>query len=395
MAEKQENTLTVLKQKLDSASLNESFQKMLGKKAAGFMTSIMTVVQNSDLLQKAPANSIILAAGQAAALDLPISPSLGLAAIVPFKDNKNNTVSATLQIMRNGWVELALRTGLFEYIVCEPVYEGELVSRNRFTEEYIFDETKRVSNKMVGYMASFKLTTGYHKTVYWTIDDLKKHGLHYSQTFKKGYGLWVTDFEAMCAKTVIKNLITKYAPKSIESLNMAIESDQGSFFGDDLTSVGHATPKYLDRAEDARGDSQAFVEAQVVESTPTGAAPQQPQAPAPAPQPEQKPKRTYTRKAAAQPANDGQPVPPAPAMPSYGAPAPTAPQQPAAPQQPQYQAPAPQPQMPPQQPAPAPQQPVAPQAPAQPQYQQQTPQPQPQYQAPAPAPSDKLDDDDF
>jgi recombination protein RecT len=393
MAEKQENTLTVLKQKLDSASLNESFQKMLGKKAAGFMTSIMTVVQNSDLLQKAPANSIILAAGQAAALDLPISPSLGLAAIVPFKDNKNNTVSATLQIMRNGWVELALRTGLFEYIVCEPVYDGELVSRNRFTEEFVFDETKRVSNKMVGYMASFKLTTGYHKTVYWTIDDLKKHGLHYSQTFKKGYGLWVTDFEAMCAKTVIKNLITKYAPKSIESLNMAIESDQGSFFGDDLTSVGHTTPKYLDRAEDARGDSKAFVEAQVVESTPTGAAPQQPQAPAPAPQPE--PKRTYTRKAAAQPANDGQPVPPAPAMPSYGAPAPAAPQQPVTPQQPQYQAPAPQPQMPPQKPAPAPQQPVAPQAPAQPQYQQPTPQPQPQYQAPAPAPSDKLDDDDF
>jgi recombination protein RecT len=393
MAEKQENTLTVLKQKLDSASLNESFQKMLGKKAAGFMTSIMTVVQNSDLLQKAPANSIILAAGQAAALDLPISPSLGLAAIVPFKDNKNNTVSATLQIMRNGWVELALRTGLFEYIVCEPVYDGELVSRNRFTEEFVFDETKRVSNKMVGYMASFKLTTGYHKTVYWTIDEIKKHGLHYSQTFKKGYGLWVTDFEAMCAKTVIKNLITKYAPKSIESLNMAIESDQGSFFGDDLTSVGHTTPKYLDRAEDARGDSKAFVEAQVVESTPTGAAPQQPQAPAPAPQPE--PKRTYTRKAAAQPANDGQPVPPAPAMPSYGAPAPAAPQQPVTPQQPQYQAPAPQPQMPPQKPAPAPQQPVAPQAPAQPQYQQPTPQPQPQYQAPAPAPSDKLDDDDF
>src|SRR5574344_197189 len=393
MAEKQENTLTVLKQKLDSASLNESFQKMLGKKAAGFMTSIMTVVQNSDLLQKAPANSIILAAGQAAALDLPISPSLGLAAIVPFKDNKNNTVSATLQIMRNGWVELALRTGLFEYIVCEPVYEGELVSRNRFTEEYVFDETKRVTNKMVGYMASFKLTTGYHKTVYWTIDDLKKHGLHYSQTFKKGYGLWVTDFEAMCAKTVIKNLITKYAPKSIESLNMAIESDQGSFFGDALTSVGHTTPKYLDRAEDARGDSKAFVEAQVVESTPTGAAPQQPQAPAPAPQPE--PKRTYTRKAAAQPANDGQPVPPAPAMPSYGAPAPAAPQQPVTPQQPQYQAPAPQPQMPPQQPAPAQQRPVAPQTPAQPQYQQPTPQPQHQPQAPAPAPSDKMDDDDF
>lgn len=269
-----ETNLSVLKSALDSEALNEKFQKMLGKKSSGFMTSIMTVVQNSNLLQKAPSNSIILAAGQAAALDLPISPALGLAAIVPFKDNKNDTVVATFQIMKNGWVELALRTGQFEYLVCEPVYEGELISRNRFTEEYVFDETKRISDKLIGYMAAFKLTNGYHKTVYWTVEELKKHALRYSQTFKKGYGLWATDFEAMCAKTVIKNLIVKYAPKSIENLNLAIESDQASF-NDDISAIGHATPRYIDTPTQEKKDAQNFQEAEVVESKPTEQTPKE------------------------------------------------------------------------------------------------------------------------
>ena len=423
----QENTLVALKSALDSASLNEKFQRMLGKKAAGFMTSIMTVVQNSNILQQAPANSIILAAGQAAALDLPISPSLGLAAIVPFKDNKSGTVSATLQVMRNGWVELALRTGQFKNFICEPVYEGELVSRNRFTEEYVFDESKRTSNKMVGYMASFRLINGYEKTVYWTIDELKKHGLRYSQTFKKGYGLWVTDFESMCAKTVVKNLIVKYAPKSIESLNLAVESDQ-AYFGENLEMVGRATPQYLDSADGSRPaiESADFQEAQVVETRPAQPQPQpmaqpqpmpqqpqptaqpQPQ-PQPAPAPE-KPKRGR-KPASAQPAAPtptAVPQQPAPMPQQPVEPQPQMPPQPTsvAPQQPQPVAPQPQPQpVAPQpvatQPQPMPQ---APQPTAQPQPQPTMPQPQPVApQQPAPTPTYQptvptagvLNDDDF
>lgn len=185
-----------LKQALATDSIQKRFAEMLGKKSAGFLTSLTNVVQNSELLQKAEVPSIILAAGQAAALDLPINPNLGLAANIPFKDSKTGRCTATFQIMRDGWMDLCLRTGQFVYIANEPVYKGELVKKNRFTGEYVFDEDKRESDEVIGYMAAFKLNNGYEKTVYWTVEEAKKHGMRFSQTFKRGYGLWKSSFQS-------------------------------------------------------------------------------------------------------------------------------------------------------------------------------------------------------
>ena len=203
------NNLPALKNALNTDGVKNKFNEMLGKKSAGFITSITTVVQNNDLLQKADVNSVILAAAQAASLDLPINPNLGFAAIIPFNDRKTGKCVAQFQIQRDGWVDLCLRTGQFEYIANEIVYEGELIEKNRFTDTYVFDETKRTSEKVIGYMASFKLVNGYKKTVYWTVEECKKHGLQYSQTFKKGYGLWKDNFHAMSLKTVLKHLLKK------------------------------------------------------------------------------------------------------------------------------------------------------------------------------------------
>lgn len=232
MANQVPNNLPALKAALNTDSIQKRFQEMLGKKSSGFITSITTCVQNNDLLQKAEVNSIILAAGQAASLDLPINQNLGFAAIIPFNDRKSGRCVAQFQIQRDGWVELCLRTGAFEYIVNEVVYEGELVEKNRFTDTYIFDETKKKSDKIIGYMASFKLVNGYKKTVYWTVEECKKHGMQFSQTFKKGFGLWVENFNAMALKTVLKHLLKKYAPKSIESITTAVLSDNHAFEGD-------------------------------------------------------------------------------------------------------------------------------------------------------------------
>ena len=79
-----ENNLVALKGALGNDSIKNKFAELLGKKSAGFLTSITNVVQNNDLLQKAEVNSIILAAAQAASLDLPINPNLGFSAIIPF-----------------------------------------------------------------------------------------------------------------------------------------------------------------------------------------------------------------------------------------------------------------------------------------------------------------------
>lgn len=257
------NNLPALKNALNTESVKNKFNEMLGKKSAGFITSITTVVQNSDLLQKADVNSIILAAAQAASLDLPINPNLGFSAIIPFNDKKNNRCVAQFQIMRDGWVDLCLRTGQFEYIANEIVYEGELVEKNRFTDTYVFDETQRKSSKIIGYMASFKLVNGYRKTVFMTVEEAKTHGKQYSQTFKKGYGLWADNFNAMALKTTLKMLLKKFAPKSIESIAKAIESDQASFTGD----IENAQPVYVDNTkEEKQVEVVEFEEIEVVDT---------------------------------------------------------------------------------------------------------------------------------
>ena len=222
----QERTgMKALSYELASDKIKKRFQEMLGKKAPGFLASISSVVANNALLQKADVGSITLAAAQAAALDLPINPNIGYAAIVPYKG------AATLQIMRNGYCELALRSGQVAAIENELVYEGELVKSDRFKGEYVFDESKRISNKVIGAMAYVRLLNGFEKTVYWTREKCMEHGKKYSKTFGKDSSLWTTNPEAMMLKTVLKNLIVKYIPKSIEMF-MAINNDGAHFTGD-------------------------------------------------------------------------------------------------------------------------------------------------------------------
>ena len=75
-----------------------------------------------------------------------------------------------------------------------------------------------------------------------TVEELKKHGKGYSQTYKKyGTGLWEDNFEAMATKTVIKLLLSRYAPLSIE-MQKAVELDQGVIDGDDIDYIDNRKP---------------------------------------------------------------------------------------------------------------------------------------------------------
>lgn len=277
MAENPNTGLVALKNALSTDSVKQRFEEMLGKKAPGFITSITNVVSNNALLQKADRNSIILAAATAAALDLPINPNLGYAALIPYQDRKAGTCSCQMQVMRNGWVELAQRSGQVIKITNEIVYEGELVKCNRFKDEYEFDEAQRKSDKIVGYMAYVKLASGFEKTVFWTMEKCKEHGLRYSQTFKKGYGNWKDDFNGMALKTVLKHLIVKYVPKSLE-MQMAIERDQASLMGD----IDNPQVVYVDNPNNQASaeEPKDFQEAEVVEEKPKEQPKEEPQQPA-------------------------------------------------------------------------------------------------------------------
>ncbi len=189
-------------------SVQARFQRMLGKKSAGFISSVLTVVSQNKLLQNVDMRTVLSAASIAASLDLPILPSLGRAWIVPYKG------VAQFQIGYLGYVELAQRSGLYKSINVNTVYEGEVVKWNKFTEELTYGEQE--SDTAIGYCASFELLNGFRKVVYWTKDAVIKHAKRFSKSYNSSSSPWQSDFDAMAMKTVLAYTLRHWGPMSIE-----------------------------------------------------------------------------------------------------------------------------------------------------------------------------------
>lgn len=208
------------------------FQEMLGKRAASFITSVLQIATQNEMLAKADPVSIYQSAAVAATLDLPLNNNLGFAYIVPYNSKQKDgsfKVIAQFQLGAKGFKQLALRSGQFITINDTDVREGELKKYDRLTGEIEFEwiqnNTERLAKKVIGYTSFFKLLNGFQSIFYMTVEELNQHGLKYSQTFKKGFGLWKDDFDAMARKTVIKLNLSKNAPLSVE-MQKAIVTDQ-------------------------------------------------------------------------------------------------------------------------------------------------------------------------
>lgn len=221
-----ENQITV-KSLFNRDDVKNKFQELLGKRSSSFITSVLQIVASNDLLSKADPSSIYQSAAVAATLDLPLNNNLGFAYIVPFnmkqKDGQFKTV-AQFQLGYKGFIQLAQRSGQFKTISATPIYEGQLIEQDPLVG-FKFDFKQKKSDVVIGYASYFQLLNGFEKTFYMTLDELRKHGKMYSQTFKKDFGLWKDNFDAMAIKTVLKLLLAKFAPLSIE-MQKAVITDQ-------------------------------------------------------------------------------------------------------------------------------------------------------------------------
>jgi len=214
---KQQQALTV-KSIFGRDEVKTKISEMLGKRSTAFITSVLSVVQNNQYLKNAKPETVYSSAMVAATLDLPINPNLGMAYLVPYGDQ------CQFQIGYKGIIQLALRSGQFKTISASEVYEGQLISENPLTG-YVFDFSKKTSDKIIGYAAYFSLINGFEKNSYWTVEKVKEHGKRFSKTFSSKGGVWEKDFDTMAKKTVLKLLLSTYAPKSVE-MQQAIIADQ-------------------------------------------------------------------------------------------------------------------------------------------------------------------------
>lgn len=211
-----------LQQLMSSSAVMKKLNDVLGseKKAASFVSSVISVANGNSILRNANPMTILGSAMVAATLDLPVVPTLGLAYIVPYKGQ------AQFQLGYKGLIELAERSGQFKNIIDEVVYEGQLIKKNKFTGEYEFDEDAKKSDKVIGYMARMDLVNGFSKTIFWSKEEVEAHAKKFSQAFRGGKtSPWQSDFDAMARKTVLKALFAKYAPKSV-AIQQAIKFDQ-------------------------------------------------------------------------------------------------------------------------------------------------------------------------
>lgn|SRR5574344_158319 len=208
---------------------NEQFKKKieetLGDKTPQFISSVLSLVNTNNNFKKCKPTDIFTTCMMAASLDLPINKDLGQAWIIPYGNNPQ------LQIGWKGFIQLAQRTGLFITINATDVREGEIKNQNRLSGEIEFNwiqkDEEREKAKIIGYVSYFKLTNGFEKTLYMTIEQLNSHGKKYSKSYNRDDSIWKTDFNSMAIKTVIKLLLNRYAPLSIDSqLKKALVADQ-------------------------------------------------------------------------------------------------------------------------------------------------------------------------
>ena len=232
----QNNQAMATKDFFSKPIMQQKLIELLGKNAQSFATSVLQVVNSNDMLKNADPQTVFSAACMAATLNLPINNNLGFAYIIPFRNNKkykdengrwqdNWVTEAQFQLGYKGFIQLAQRSGQFKRINACATYSDD-------TEQTVYERLtsllpKKPTGQITGYIAYFQLLNGYEAHLAMSIEELNAHSQKYSQTAKKGFGVWKDNFDAMAQKTVIKLLLSKQAPLSIDTpLATAVQADQ-------------------------------------------------------------------------------------------------------------------------------------------------------------------------
>lgn len=234
---------------LNGANTKKYLEGLLQDRVGQFITSLVSLSNTTYGLTNVEPKSLMFCGLKAAALDLPLDNNLGFAYAVPYKNTKLGVTEAQFQMGWKGYVQLAQRTSLYKNINVLDIREGELKKWDPFTEELELDlnqdPEQREKLPIIGYAGYFILLNGFMKVSYWAKPKVERHGKRYSKSYSYNTSAWQSNFDAMAAKTVIKNLLSKWGPLSTE-MKEAIKFDQSVIRGE---LSGEQEPEYVDASE--------------------------------------------------------------------------------------------------------------------------------------------------
>lgn len=192
-----------------------------------FQIALSTINQTPKLAECSSA-SILSCVMKCSALGLEPSAvdGLGRAYILPFYNNKSRQMEATLIIGYKGLIDLARNSGQLKSIHAQAVYEGDAFDywEDETGQHFKFKPNRQVEHKPENmtdvYMTATLLDGGFvfeHMTKA-EVDAIRK------RSKSSNSGPWVTDYEAMALKTVIRRA-ARYLPMSTEA-RQAVASDE-------------------------------------------------------------------------------------------------------------------------------------------------------------------------
>ena len=226
-----------------SPEVLNTFVQLLGKTAPHYIQSALIAVQTNETLMECTPRSIFRSALRAATLGLSCDPSLGHAYIVPYKNKDTGEKEAQFQPGWHGVQHMALRTGKYEYINVSPVYDGESVVEDRITGDLKIEGIPSGSKNTTGLIASFKLLSGYKKSIYMSNEELEEHGRKYSKMYNRSDSIWKTNKKIAYHKTILLKLLRTYGyidPMDVAVLD-EVENEEANLVSIDLPSEDSVT----------------------------------------------------------------------------------------------------------------------------------------------------------
>lgn len=190
-----------------------------------FVRLAVSALNNTPGLHQCTPVTFVAALMNAAQLGLEPNTPLGQAYLIPYRNNKKETIECQFQIGYKGLIELAYRTGEMLTIQANAVYEGDY-----FEYEYGLDakliHRPAFSNKgkQVCFYGLFRTVNGGYGMSVMSKEDMDIYARSYSSSLDSKYSVWRSNYDEMAKKTVIKQAL-KYAPVKTE-LQRALTCDE-------------------------------------------------------------------------------------------------------------------------------------------------------------------------
>jgi len=231
-------TLVKMEKFLDSVAMDQ----MNAKRLVGlFFVELSKGTKVSEKLNKCTVESVCGAIMACAQYGL--EPGIaGMAYLIPRWNEVKKKYDMSVMIGYRGMIEMAYRTNMISTIRAYMVYEKDEFTM-KMGSDCMIDHKRSTGQRgeRLGAYAIVTMKDGSQHFDFMDTTEIERIKNEYGnvQKTKDGveYGPWISDYDAMAQKTVIRKVL-KYAPTSVR-LNAGISFDEAyDYDGQDLAKVG-------------------------------------------------------------------------------------------------------------------------------------------------------------